>query len=269
MRHTVLILLIAASAAAASAQTAAKPAAPSAAKPATTATATAKPTATKSTAASTKLPAGVPAVQGPVQTAFSLKYQEIKIGTGAVAEPNKLYKVHYTGWLASDGRKFDSSYDHRTPVVDADKKPVLDADGKQKLSDPQPLVFPQGYGRLIPGWDQGFNGMKIGGKRRLFIPWQLAYGAKGRQTNDPKNPGIPAMADLIFDVELIEVTDLTMPANHPATTGTAKPAGTTVTPATPATAATPASPSAPATPTTPATPAAPATPATPAQPQSK
>jgi peptidylprolyl isomerase len=253
MRHTVLILLIAASAAAASAQTAAKPM--------TTATTTAKSTtsAAKSNAvaASNKLPAGVPAVQGPVLTAFSLKYQEIKIGTGTEAEPNKLYKVHYTGWLASDGRKFDSSYDHRTPVVDADKKPVLDADGKQKLSDPQPLTFPQGFGRLIPGWDQGFNGMRIGGKRRLFIPWQLAYGAKGRTTNDPKNPGIPAKADLIFDVELVDITDIPQSASHTTTTGTAKPAGTTATPAAPATTATPAAPASPATPSAPATPAQP------------
>jgi len=53
-------------------------------------------------------------------------------------------------------------------------------DGKPKLGDAQPLSFPQGYGRLIPGFDQGLDGMKIGGKRRIFIPWQLAYGAKGR-----------------------------------------------------------------------------------------
>jgi peptidylprolyl isomerase len=139
------------------------------------------------------------------------------------------------------------------------------------------LSFPQGYGRLIPGWDQGFYGMKIGGKRRLFIPWQLAYGAKGRVTGDPKNPGIPAMADLIFDVELVDVTDLPLPANHPAVPGTGHVAtptqpGTPASPATPAAPATALSPSAPAAPATvlnPAAPTTPSAPAAPTQPQSK
>jgi peptidylprolyl isomerase len=163
-----------------------------------------------------KLPPGVPAVKGIVKTAFVLRYQDIKIGTGPDAEPNKVYKVHYTGWLAADGTKFDSSFDHpRQPVVDKDGKPVLDADGKPKQGAAEPINFPQGYGRVIPGWDQGFYGMKIGGKRRLFIPWQLAYGARGHLTGDPKNPGIPAKADLIFDVELVDVVDMQMPANHP------------------------------------------------------
>jgi FKBP-type peptidyl-prolyl cis-trans isomerase len=124
MKKTVLILLMAACAATAIAQTPAKPASP-AAKPATT--------AAKHAVApvGVKLPPGVPAVKGIVKTAFTMRYEDIKIGTGAVAEPNKLYKVHYTGWLAADGRKFDSSYDHpRPPVLDKDGKPVLDADGK-------------------------------------------------------------------------------------------------------------------------------------------
>ena len=132
-----------------------------------------------------KLPPGVPAADAPLETAFSLRYQDIVVGTGAVAEPNKIYKVQYTGWLgangrADDGRKFDSSYDRRPALKDADGKPVLDANGQPKLGDAPPFSFPQGYGRVIPGWDQGFGGMRIGGKRRLFIPWQLAYGAKGR-----------------------------------------------------------------------------------------
>jgi peptidylprolyl isomerase len=154
-----------------------------------------------------------------VKTAFALRYQDIKPGTGPEAEPGKLYKVHYTGWLAADGRKFDSSYDHRSPVMDKDGKPVLGDDGKPKLGDPQPLIFPQGYGRLIPGFDQGVAGMKIGGKRRLFIPWQLAYGAHDRPGPDAAHPGIPAKADLIFDVELLDTTDMQMPTNHPGMTG--------------------------------------------------
>jgi peptidylprolyl isomerase len=146
---------------------------------------------------------------------FSLRYQDIKIGTGAVAEPNRVYKVLYTGYLAADGHKFDSSDDHRMPLRDKDGKPVMGDDGKPKLGDAQPISFPQGFGRVIPGFDQGFDGMRVGGKRRLFIPWQLAYGARGRPGPDPAHPGIPAKADLIFDVELVDVVEMQMPPNHP------------------------------------------------------
>jgi peptidylprolyl isomerase len=209
-----------------------------------------------------------------------LQYQDIKIGDGAAAEPNKLYKVHYTGWLAADGHKFDSSYDHRTPVMDKDGKPKIGDDGKPVMGDPQPFSFPQGFARLIPGFDQGFDGMKVGGKRRLFIPWQLAYGARGRPGPDAAHPGIPPKSDLIFDVELLDMTDLQMPPNHPGMgTGiqpmsgghampgglpthpamTAQPAQAPATPSTPATPATPPQPAAPATPPAPATPAHPPT----------
>jgi peptidylprolyl isomerase len=194
-------MILAAPAAAAVAQTTPKPA-----------------TTAKTAAASTvgvKLPPGVPPARGVVKTAFSLRYEDIKIGTGADAEPNKMYKVLYTGWLAADGHKFDSSEDHRFPVLDKNGKPVLGEDGKPKLGDPQPMQFPQGFGRLIPGFDQGFTGMKVGGKRRLFIPWQLAYGARGRPGPDPAHPGIPPKADLIFDVELVDVTDMPTPPARP------------------------------------------------------
>ena len=204
MRHTVLILLMAATVAAASAQTPSKPAAPATAKAKSAASATKPQTAT---VGAVKLPPGVPVVPGTPKVAFSLRYQEIKIGAGAEAAPNKMYKVNYIGWLASDGHKFDSSADHRSPVTDKDGKPVMGDDGKPKLGDPQPIAFPQGFGRLIPGWDQGFEGMKIGGKRRLFIPWQLAYGAKGHPGPDAAHPGIPEKADLIFDIELVDVDD--------------------------------------------------------------
>ncbi len=99
--------------------------------------------------------------------------------------------------------------------MDKDGKPVMGEDGKPKLGDPQPISFPQGFGRVIPGFDQGFEGMKVGGKRRLFIPWQLAYGARGRPGPDPAHPGIPPKADLIFDVELVDVAEMQMPPNHP------------------------------------------------------
>jgi peptidylprolyl isomerase len=282
MKRIILILLLAASTMAASAQTPAKPATTGAVKP--TITGAAKPATTgaakKPAAAAAKLPLGVPAPGLPAvktlkKTLFTvtLRYQEIKIGTGAVAEPNKLYKVHYTGWLAADGRKFDSSYDHpRQPLKDKDGKPVLGPDGKPQLGEAQPIVFPQGFGRVIPGWDQGFEGMKIGGQRRIFIPWRLAYGEKGRPGPDAAHPGIPEKADLIFDVELVDVTDLPKAPVHTLTPGNrplpgVKPGtpGASASPVKPGTASAPAA--APSKPTTPAvaTPkAAPTTPATPA-----
>jgi len=172
-------------------------------------------TSTSSAAPWLKLPPGVPRGRGVVKIAFSLRYQDIKVGTGADAEQNKVYKVLYTGWLAADGRKFDSSEDHRLPLKDKDGKPVLGDDGKPKLGDVQPITFAQGFGRVIPGFDQGFTGMKVGGKRRLFIPWQLAYGARGHPGPDPAHPGIPPKSDLIFDIELVDVSEMQMPANHP------------------------------------------------------
>jgi peptidylprolyl isomerase len=301
MKHAALILLLAASTIAASAQTPAKPA--SVAKPATTAkpAAAAKPAATAE-----KLPPGVPVVKTVKKTLFSLRYQEIKTGTGAEVEPGKMYKVLYTGRFGVNGRaddwkKFDSTDDHpRQPVLDKDGKPVLGDDGKPKQSPPQPISFPQGYGRAIPGFDQGFAGMKVGGQRRIFIPWQLAYGAKGRPGPDAAHPGIPEKSDLIFDVELVDVSDIVMPPGHPgmapgmhpmpggsphpgmpaapaAPNAAPKPAAPATAPTAPVTspapatapAATPnaapaAAPTAPATP-----PAAPAAPATPPQPQAK
>ena len=296
MKQTVLILLLAASAAAATAQTPAKPAVP--AKPATTATPV-HHAATTATASAAKLPPGVPVVRGIVKPAFTLRYEDIKIGAGAEAEPNKMYKVLYTGYLGSNGRpddghKFDSSDDHRPPLKDNVGKPVLGDDGKPKLGDAQPMAFPQGMGRLIPGFDQGFAGMKIGGKRRLFIPWQLAYGAKGRPGPDATHPGIPPKADLIFDVELVEMTDLpTPPARpgmggppgsrpappgaippgalpHPITPGVPPAPGSSAAPAgaPPAQPAAPAAAPAPGSAPAPAAPATTPAPATPAQPQS-
>jgi peptidylprolyl isomerase len=234
MKRIPMLMLIAACATAALAQTAAKPT--------THAASTAKPAATAAKTAvlpsAVKLPPGVPPARGVVQTAYALRYQDIVVGKGAEAETGEIYKVHYTGWLGADGRKFDSSYDHRAPVMDKDGKPVLGEDGKPKLGDPQPLSFPQGYGRLIPGFDQGVEGMRIGGKRRIFIPWQLAYGAKGRPGPDAAHPGIPEKADLIFDVELLETTEMQMPTNHPGMNGlpaghpaTSAPATTPVPPA--------------------------------------
>jgi len=303
MKHTALILLLAASTVAANAQSSAKPA--STAKPATTtaksAATSAKPAArtaksatraAKPAVVADKLPAGVPVVNGIKNTLYTatLRYQEIKIGDGPVAESNKLYKIHYTGWRAADGVKFDSSFDHPgQPLKDKDGKPVLDADGKPKLGEPQPMIFPQGMGRTIAGFDLGFEGMKVGGKRRIFIPWQLGYGLRAIPDHGLEHPGIPAKSDLVFDVELLAVTDLPTPPARPAmlpgghplpgvkpgAPGTpAAPAAAAAKPAAPAASATPATP-APAstskqtTPVVPVTAPSPAAAATPAQPQTK
>jgi peptidylprolyl isomerase len=132
------------------------------------------------------LPAAIPEVKGVVRTQYVMRYVDVAAGTGAEAAPGKVYVVHYTGWL-TDGTKFDSSRDRA-----------------------QPLRFEQGKRRVIPGWDAGFEGMRVGGRRRLFIPYQLAYGVPGRP------PRIPPRAALIFDVERLGVEE-PPPAAPPAT----------------------------------------------------
>jgi len=119
------------------------------------------------------------------KTTYSLAYVDTVIGTGPLAQPGKFYTVHYTGYLA-DGTKFDSSVDRG-----------------------QPITFPYGKHRVIEGWDTGFEGMHVGGKRRLFIPYQLGYGDAGRP------PVIPAKAELIFDVEFVAQGDEAPKPNAP------------------------------------------------------
>jgi peptidylprolyl isomerase len=225
MKRFVLLLSIAAFAAAASAQTTTTPAKPATAmKPASS---TAKP-ATAAAAAPApepqpwiKLPPGVPrVVHLPVKMPFALRYEDIKVGTGALGETGKLWHLKYTGWRAADGIKFDSWDDHKQPKMGPDGKPVMGPDGKPVMGDPVPIAIPQGMGRVIPGFDYGLDGMKIGGKRRIFIPWQMAYGTRA-MPDRPDHPGIPAKSDLIFDVELVDVTDMPqqhapmMPGNRP------------------------------------------------------
>jgi peptidylprolyl isomerase len=215
MNRFALALILAAAALAASAQTPSKPTtsktpAAKSSSPAAPASAT-KPSATAPAPAPwIKLPPGVtPLPHQPVKIQFALRYEEIKVGTGPLAQPHKVYRVKYTGWLAADGRKFDSSDDHPAqPVYDSSLQQVMGADGKPKMEAAQPILFLQGRPGMIPGWDMGFDGMRVSGKRRLFIPYQLAYGEAGRPNSDPKNPGIPAKADLIFDIELVEMMEL-------------------------------------------------------------
>jgi peptidylprolyl isomerase len=223
MKHFVLLLSLAAFAGAASAQTPSSPAAPKPANssPAPSKSATASGSAPASASGATaavppwiKLPAGIPhAVHGPVKIAVALRYEDIKVGAGPLGESGKLWHVKYTGWRAADGIKFDSWDDHKQPVM-KDGKPQTGPDGKPVLGDPTPLVFPQGMGRLIPGFDYAVEGMHIGGKRRIFIPWQLAYGTR-TIPDRPDHPGIPAKSDLIFDVELVDMTDMPAPPQRP------------------------------------------------------
>jgi peptidylprolyl isomerase len=156
-----------------------------------------------------QLPPGVPPAKGAVQSLFVLRYQDIKIGVGAEAEPNKLLKVQYIYWLAANGQMIQSTYGRvGFQMFDKNGKPILDDDGKPERGPNLTVNFIQGRHAVIYGLDQGVLAMKAGGKRRLFIPWQLAYGAKG----DP--PTIPPKADLIFDVELVAVAQPPAPATH-------------------------------------------------------
>ena len=108
------------------------------------------------------------------KTTSGLQYWDIKPGTGEEAKSGSKVKVHYTGWLTS-GKKFDSS------VGSA------------------PYDFTLGQGEVIKGWDEGVAGMKVGGKRQLRIPPELAYGEDGHP------PQIPPNSTLIFDVRLVAV----------------------------------------------------------------
>ncbi|MGB6742959.1 MAG: FKBP-type peptidyl-prolyl cis-trans isomerase [Terracidiphilus sp.] len=279
MKSAFLLFSLAAIAAAASAQTHTSAPTTAAAKPSTATT-----TSKASTAAATpgpwiKLPAGVPrVVHGPVKVGLALRYEDIKVGTGPEGEAGKMWHIKYTGWRAADGIKFDSWDDHKQPVIGKDGKLELGPDGKPKLGDPEPMAFPQGVGRLIPGFDYAVSGMRLGGKRRIFIPWQLAYGTRNIPDR-PDHPGIPAKSDLIFDVELVEVTDMPEPPQrpvmpvrpmpmppHPGAPGTAPAPGSPSTPPAPGSAPTPPAPSAAPTtvqPAAPATPPATTTPPTP------
>ena len=106
---------------------------------------------------------------------MGLQVEDLVVGDGAEAQSGREITVHYTGWL-TDGTQFDSSIDRK-----------------------QPLSIVLGVGQVIKGWDQGIEGMKIGGKRKLTIPPELAYGNRAVGGVIPKN------ATLVFEVELLGV----------------------------------------------------------------
>ncbi|MGB0684048.1 MAG: FKBP-type peptidyl-prolyl cis-trans isomerase [Magnetovibrionaceae bacterium] len=116
----------------------------------------------------------LPALGSPASAA-DLQVEDLVVGQGAEAVRGSTVIVHYTGWL-TDGTKFDSSLDRGDP-----------------------FSFPLGAGRVIPGWDMGVQGMKVGGKRKLTIPPELGYGPRGAGRVIPPN------ATLIFEVELLDV----------------------------------------------------------------
>ena len=130
------------------------------------------------------VPAPVAAANVPASelssTASGLKFKDVKVGTGAQAAAGANVTVHYTGWLqnpdGSVGTKFDSSRDSN-----------------------QPFQFVLGAGNVIKGWDEGVQGMRVGGQRRLVIPAALGYGDRGA------GGVIPPGATLLFDVELLGV----------------------------------------------------------------
>ena len=110
-----------------------------------------------------------------VTTDSGLKYEDLIVGEGADAVAGKTVSVHYTGWL-TDGQKFDSSHDRNDP-----------------------FAFVLGGGMVIKGWDEGVQGMKVGGKRTLITPAEFSYGARGAGGVRPPND------TLKFDVELLKV----------------------------------------------------------------
>ena len=109
-------------------------------------------------------------------TESGLQIEEIKLGEGGTAASGQFVSVHYTGWL-TDGKKFDSSKDRD-----------------------EPFEFPLGQRNVIAGWDEGVQGMRIGGIRKLTIPPQLGYGARGA------GGVIPPNATLVFEVELLNIS---------------------------------------------------------------
>lgn len=134
------------------------------------------PKSTPTTTTTTTEKVAAPTPGGNVhKLASGLVYEDLVVGNGTMADPGLIVTVHYTGWL-TDGFKFESSVERG-----------------------QPLSFQLGAGRVIAGWEQGIKGMRVGGKRKLTIPPDMAYGPQG------SGDVIPPNATLVFEVELLGV----------------------------------------------------------------
>jgi FKBP-type peptidyl-prolyl cis-trans isomerase len=118
--------------------------------------------------------------KGDRKSQGGVEYEDLKVGDGAEAKKGDRVKVFYTGWLAENNKKFDSN-----------------------VGAPEPIAFTlkSGPGGVITGWVEGVAGMKVGGKRKLYIPSELGYGARGAGRDIPPN------ADLVFEVELVGIEE--------------------------------------------------------------
>jgi peptidylprolyl isomerase len=145
--------------------------------PAATTPAATTPAATTPAPAAATTPAlpGAPGTGHMHKLASGIQYDDMVVGSGKMAEPGTNVTLNYTGYLM-DGTKFDSSLDSGNP-----------------------LKFQVAGGQMIQGFDEGVRGMRIGGKRKVVIPWSMAYGEAGRP------PVIPPKADLVFDLDLLDV----------------------------------------------------------------
>jgi FKBP-type peptidyl-prolyl cis-trans isomerase len=139
----------------------------------TTTSATVVPPSTDTKPAAPALP-GLPGTGKMHKLASGLQYDDLVVGSGKMAEPGMNVSLNYRGFLL-DGTPFDNSYDRG-----------------------EPLKFQIAGGQMIQGFDEGVRGMRIGGKRKILVPWAMAYGEAGR-------PPIPPKADLVFDLELLDV----------------------------------------------------------------